>query len=188
MPPYFIYIIYTSALASIAFVLVPRKKIRQLSIYGMLLGAFFDIVAIFVFRFLGIGEYTNIGPLGLLYVPFFPPIAWTIYFIIYFYLLPKNKPWIYFYIIMAAGYSTMFSNVLQNLGILKWYYGSIIIPFFIYLIWYSLATWVYYLLVFSGEIKHIMRPVIDKGKNESLFSRINNPGFRTLFISRRKLK
>lgn len=70
------------------------------------------------------------------------PISWTIFFIIYFYLLPDKKIYIYLYVIMGIFYSVLFCQMLTKLEILKLAHGIIdsIIPF---LIWFPTATWGY---------------------------------------------
>ncbi|MGM0370717.1 MAG: hypothetical protein ACQEP9_09855, partial [Bacillota bacterium] len=119
-----------------------RKNIRKLAIYGLLFGALGDISAILIFgHLLKLGGYLNYGPLGFFNIPFFPPIAWTIWFILYFYFLPDRKILKYIYITTAALYATIFSNVLANLNIFKWNYSKIILPFFIYITWFIGSTW-----------------------------------------------
>jgi hypothetical protein len=121
---HFIYPLYSGILAIILYCLVPRKSIRRLFIYGVIFGSIIDFAAVIVFTFfLGIGGYINYGPFGFMGIPFFPLIAWCCYFILYFYFLP-NKPYVYLYPIVAALYSTLFSNILQNIGIFKWILGD----------------------------------------------------------------
>ncbi|MBZ4687899.1 MAG: hypothetical protein PWQ96_1095 [Clostridia bacterium] len=144
MPKYYIYLIYTGLLALILILVVPRKEIRRLAFWGILFGAVVDAFAIILFtHLLDVGGYLNYGPLALLGMPFLPLIAWTVYYIIYFYFLPKQPPWNYIFTVTAASYSVIFSNVLSNLGIFEWNYGKIFIPFLIYISWNSLATWAY---------------------------------------------
>ncbi|WP_174520469.1 hypothetical protein [Desulfolucanica intricata] len=146
MPNYFIYPIYTIALALIAITIIPKKEIHRLAIYGIFSGAVMDIFAILIVRFIGNGGYINYGPFGFLGIPFFPPIAWTIFFIMYLYILPKHKIFPYIFTVVAAGYSVFFSNILINLGIFKWNYSSIILPFILYASWFTTVTWVYFRL------------------------------------------
>ncbi len=54
------------------------------------------------------------------------------------------KPLIFIYIIFAAFYSTLFSNVLKKLGIFEWNYGDFIVPYIIYFSWFAFVTWAYY--------------------------------------------
>lgn len=144
MSTFFIYPIYTGTLVILTYALVPRQEIRRLSIYGITFGAVTDAVMIIVFtHLLGVGGYLNYGPFGFMGIPFFPLFAWTAYFILYLYLLPKTKMWVYIYLTVAAFYSVMFSNVLQNLGIFKWNYGRLFVPFLIYIGWHLGVTLIY---------------------------------------------
>jgi len=141
---YFVYPIYTIVLLIITYALVPRREIRYLFRYGIIFGAVTDaVLIILVSKILDWGAYINYGPFAFKGFPFFPLIAWTAYFILYLYLLPKTKPWIYIFPISAAFYSLLFSNVLQNLGIFKWNWGTIIVPSILYLFWHIAVTWIY---------------------------------------------
>lgn len=144
MPTYFIYPIYTFVLFIVTYLLVPRQEIRYLLRYGVIFGAVTDAVMIIVFtKIIGLGGYIAYGPFAFKGMPFFPLLAWTIYYVLYLYLLPKSKPWTYIFPITAAFYSVLFSNVLQNLGIFKWNWGTILIPSLIYLFWHFTVTWIF---------------------------------------------
>ena len=144
MPTYFIYPIYTFCLLILTYALVPRQDIRYLLRYGVIFGFITDTVIVILFtKLIGLGGYTNFGPFAFKGIPFFPLIAWTIYYILYLYLLPKEKPWLYFFPVAAALYSVLFSNVLQNLGIFVWNWGTFIVPLIIYIFWHIMVTWLY---------------------------------------------
>lgn len=144
LPLYSIYIIYTGILALVARVFVPLNQIRKLAFWGLIFGAVVDFFMIIIFsHILGAGGHKNYGPFTFMGIPFFPLLAWTFYFITYLYLLPKLKPYNYAFSIVTAGYSTLFSNILQNLDIFKWNYGRLVLPFFIYLFWNLSVTWTY---------------------------------------------
>ncbi|KNZ71173.1 hypothetical protein Tfer_0251 [Thermincola ferriacetica] len=144
MPKHFIYPIYTAIIGLIAITVVPKKDIRRLAYFAILCGGVFDtLIILVVTHLLKIGGYINFGPFGILGIPFFPPIAWTIYFVLYFYTIPQTKPWVYIFPVISAMYSVLFSNVLANLGIFKWNYGQVIVPFLIYLTWHFLNTFAY---------------------------------------------
>ncbi len=110
-----------------------------------------DGLIVLFLRLTGLFEYINYGPFGFLGIPFFPLIAWTSYFLLYFYFLPSNKQWMYFYVLVASLFSLMFSNVLENLGIIIWHHGRILIPFITYFVWHCFSTWAF--LKLSKPIK-----------------------------------
>ncbi len=141
MPVYFIYPIYTAVLMLIVLAVVPRRQIKKLALYGIIFGAATDVLVIVFLKLIGAGGYINIGPFGFMSIPFFPPIAWTAFFILLLHFLPEKNPWNYIYVLVAAGFSTMFSNVLGNLGIFKWNYGGLVVPYITYLSWFSFTTW-----------------------------------------------
>ncbi|MDD2498828.1 MAG: hypothetical protein PHT78_12695 [Desulfitobacteriaceae bacterium] len=143
LPDWSIYTIYTGILAIILLAAVPRIKFKKLAIYGIIFGAVADIFWILLIGILGVGKYINYGPFGFLGFPFFPPIAWSIYFVIYFYFLPRKNFWPYVFAFIAAIYSIVFSNVLDNLGIFKWTISNVWVPFFVYVTWHIGATWIF---------------------------------------------
>lgn len=159
MPKYLIYPIYTSILALITFALIPRKEIRRLAMYGIFFGGIADVFFIELLGITGMGEYINYKYFGAFGIPFFPPIAWTAYFIMFLYMLPKNKPWNYLFPIIASGYSVYFSNILQALGILKWNYGNPLLPWIIiYAPWHFGVTWAYFRITgLVAENKKILK-------------------------------
>lgn len=139
-----IYVIYTLALGILAFAVVPRSEIRRLSFWGIIYGAIADFtIIILVTHVLKGGGYKNYYPFGFMGIPFFPLLAWVFYFILYLYFLPQKRPWNIIYTIAAAGYSVIFSNILQNLGIFQWNVGRLFLPFMLYLSWNALVTWSY---------------------------------------------
>lgn len=140
MSTYLIYPLYTGLLAVITYLLVPRRIIKLLLFNAIIFGAVADFIILLILYLFGLGGYINYGPLGFRGIPFFPLLAWSCYFILYLYFLPKKG---YLFAFIAAAYSTLFSNVLQNIGIFKWTNSRIIIPFILYLIWHVVVTWVY---------------------------------------------
>ncbi|MHB9095745.1 MAG: hypothetical protein ACYC21_13850 [Eubacteriales bacterium] len=144
MEKYFIYPVYTGILGSIAAIMVPRQHMRRLAALAIVFGGAFDVAAILLLtKLLGVGGYLNFGPFGFIGIPLFPPIAWTIFFLMYFYILPDKKPWVYIFPFISAIFSIIFSNVLLNLGIFEWNYGRLVVPFLIYISWHSSVTWAY---------------------------------------------
>jgi len=138
----FIPFIYTAILALICIVLVPRNKIRRLAIYGIIFGAAFDVVLLLLTNSFGEIGYFNYGPFGLLGIHFISPIAWAIFFIMYFYFLPNIKLYQYIYITVGILASIAFAHTITQLGILYLTHGTID-AIFTFLIWYPAATWGY---------------------------------------------
>lgn len=150
MPTNAIPFIYSGIFAIILINVVPRREIRRLFIYGLIFGGIFDIAVVGLGNLLGEFKYIDYGPFGLLGIHFMAPIAWTIFFIIYFYLLPEKKLYLYIYVTAAIFYSFFFCQMIAKLGVLTLTHGMIdsIIPF---LIWYPTATWGYFRLIKKGS-------------------------------------
>ena len=188
MPKYFIYPIYTLVLFLIVLAVVPRKKIQTFSFYAIFFGAIVEIALIFLLtKVIGVGGYKNFGPFGFLGVPFFPPIAWVAFFILFLYFLPKKRPWNYIYIFAAAGYGVLFSNVLKNLGIFSWNMGEIVIPYILYLSWFSFFAWAYYKLTNNLQ-QQIISEEHTSLKLKGKATNIRTPRLRTIFFTKIKLK
>lgn len=150
MPINLIPFIYTGIFAIILVAVVPRKDIHRLAIYGIIFGGIFDIVAVTIANLTGSFRYINYEPFGLMGIHFLAPISWSIFFILYFYFLPKKKPYIFIYTIMAIYYSMLFCQMLTKLNVLKLGHGIIdsIVPF---VIWFPIATWGYLSLVKNDQ-------------------------------------
>jgi hypothetical protein len=142
MPNYWIYLIYTVTLALIMIAVVPREVIRRLAMPALMAGGISDIGLVLLLNAIHAGHYKDFGPFGFLEIPFFPPIAWTIFYIIYLYFLPIRSSLVYLYALVAAGYSILFANVLVNLGIL-WFSHRVLVPVLIYPLWFLLITYFY---------------------------------------------
>lgn len=186
MPLYLIFPIYTAILMLLVLAVVPRDQIKKLSLFAIIFGACTDFVVIVVIAILGIGEYINIGPFGFMGIPFFPLMAWTAFFVLYFYFFPEKTPWNYIYVLAAAGYSTMFSNVLENLGVFRWNYGNLVVPYLIYLAWFSLASWYYLKDTTEEEKVHETQSTNNQGTTSIRILR--NPAWKLNLNVRKKIK
>lgn len=142
MPVNAIPFIYTSIFGIILINIVPKKEIKRLFTYGLIFGGIFDVVVVGFANLIGEFKYINYEPFGLMGIHFMAPIAWTIFFIIYFYLLPDINVYRYLYVIAATFYSVLFCQMITKLGVLELAHGifSSIAPF---VIWFPVATWGY---------------------------------------------
>ncbi len=146
MPIHMIPFLYASIFGVILVAVVPKKEIHRLFIYGLIFGGVFDILTVGFGNLIGEFRYINYGPFGQFGIHFMAPIAWTIFFIIYFYFLPVSKWYRYIYTIVGIYYSMLFCQLITRLGVLELAHGLItsIIPF---AIWFPIATWGYGRLV-----------------------------------------
>lgn len=154
MPSYIIYILYTAAIAVIVLAMVPKNEIRRLAFYGVGFGALVDVLFVITLThgFKAAG-YFNFGPLAAFGIPFFPPIAWSFFFVAFLYFLPKQRPWNYAFSLLAAAFSTLFSNVLANLGIFGWWkVGGLVIPYILYATWFTTVTYIYQNVLAKREL------------------------------------
>jgi|GEM_PF-283723 len=155
IPIKYIPFIYTAVFAIILVNIVPKEKIRQLFIYGLIFGGIFDIAVVSTANLLGEFKYVHYEPFGLMGIHFMAPISWTIYFIIYFYLLPDKKIYLYLYVFMGFLYSVFFCQMLTKLGVLHLTHG-IINSIISFALWFPVATWGYLKLL---KIEHKFKKI-----------------------------
>ncbi|NBJ14925.1 MAG: hypothetical protein FNP40_05005 [Dehalobacter sp. 4CP] len=142
----FIPMVYTFIFALIMFAVVPRAEIRRLSIYAIIFGAIFDVIAATTGYLTGMFGYIDYQEFGVMKLHFFAPISWAIYYVLYFYFLPEKNIYRYIYVLSGIFYSVMFSQVIGKLGILN-PGPQLLYPIILFCIWFPLATWGYLKLV-----------------------------------------
>lgn len=145
MPKFLIYPIYTISFALILIAIVPKKDIRQFSIYGIIFGGIMDALVHTVGYVTGLFSWINYGPFGFIGVHIFANVTWTIFFIAYFYFLPKQKPLNFIYAAAGVFFAAIYYNMVIDLGILK-AVDRIVLPLVGFAVWFSIATWGYYKL------------------------------------------
>ncbi|MHB8075394.1 hypothetical protein [Desulfosporosinus fructosivorans] len=145
MPLYFIYPIFTTIFSVILLANVPRKEIQRLSIYGIIFGGILDSLIHIFGYFTGLFAWINYGPFGFIGVHIFANVSWSIFFILYFYFLPPQKPLNYVFAGSGIFFSLMYYNMVVDLGILK-SSSRVWLPLLGFVVWFSIATWGYYKL------------------------------------------
>lgn len=154
MPIYFYHLIKLAVFSLALVVLVPRNEIRRLAPYGILFGSMYDVIG------LGIGYLTNyfgwinFWPFGYGYLPIDSPISWAVFYIMYFYFLPKHIPFVLLFPISGVVMSMVYSRVLVNLGLFH-EPANFLIRVGNFTFWFCLATWGYFKLNKYIEAKHI---------------------------------
>jgi len=145
MPKYFMFPIFTMVFSIVLLANVPRKEIRRLSIYGIIFGGILDSLVHLFGYFTGLFSWINYGPFGFIGVHIFANVSWSIFFILYFYFLPLQKPLNYVFVGSGIFFSLMYYNMVVDLGILK-SSSRVWLPLLGFVVWFSTATWGYYKL------------------------------------------
>lgn len=143
MPLYFIYFIYTAVFALILIVTVPKEEIRRLSIYGIIFGGLADIPVLIFGKLTGLFYWINYGPLGIKGICIFSNLSWAMFFIMYFYFLPKQKPLNYIFIGAGVVFSVLYHNLVIDLGIF-YSYNRYWVPIIAFSGWFIIVTWGFY--------------------------------------------
>lgn len=141
MPIYYLHLIKLAIFLLVLVIFVPRTEIRRLAVYGIIFGSAYDIIGLTIGHLTNAFRWINFGPFGYGYLPIDSPVSWCVFYITYFYLLPKHKPLVYIFPISGIVMSMIYSRVLVNLGMF-------IEPFFLlrlanFTLWFSYATWGY---------------------------------------------
>ena len=152
MPFCFMHLIKLAIFLLALVILVPRKEIRRLTIYGIIFGSTYDVIGLTIGHLTNVFRWINFAPFGYEYLPIDSPVSWCAFYIIYFYLLPKHKPFVYIFPASGIVMSMIYSRVLVNLGMF-------IEPNFLlrvanFTLWFTLATWGYLKLNDYIEKKH----------------------------------
>lgn len=138
MPIYFLYLIKLAIFPLALVILVPRNEIRRLVGYGILFGSMYDVIGLTIGHLINVFKWINFGPLGYGYLPISSPISWCVFFMMYFYFLPKHKPLVYLFPLSGIIMSMIFSRVLVNLGMFV--EPKFLLRLANFTLWYSLAT------------------------------------------------
>lgn len=146
MPTYFIFLILTAIFGVALILTVPKEEIRRLSIYGIIFGALMDFLMLIYGGLTGWFAWINHGPLGYHGFTIFSPLSWALFFIMYFYFLPKKKLMVYVYVAVAIAFSILYANLIQDLGVFYSAQGRFYIHLVDFVIWFSVATIGYYKL------------------------------------------
>lgn len=140
MEIYLLHPLHTFVFASILVAIIPKEHIHRLSIYGIIFGGIMDITMLTFGQLTGLFGWINYGPFGFVGIPFFAPISWSIFFILFFYFLPSKKYLKFIYTAAAILFSIIYTNVVISLNIF-WSYSQIVIPSIAFTIWFSIALW-----------------------------------------------
>jgi hypothetical protein len=127
-------------------VFIPRKEYKKFFIFGFILGGLLDVVSIIIIGNL-LGEFSYLaGPLMVLGIPIFIPLAFTFVWMSFFYFLPIRMEFLIPYIIGFSGFAVLIGFVEQNLGYFKYHHGFIrgaSMTAIVFVLWFSFSTWVY---------------------------------------------
>lgn len=152
MPKYFIYLIFTFVFSVILIATVPKLEIQRLSIHGIIFGGMMDVLVHVFGNITGLFAWINYGPLGVMGIPMFPSISWSMFFIMYFYFIPVIKPLHYVFASASVFFSLLYFNLMIDVGILK-SSSRFLVPVMGFAVWFSIATWGYYRLNHYIEVR-----------------------------------
>lgn len=145
MPKYFIYPVFTAVFSLILIAIVPKKEIHRLAIYGIIFGGAMDVIVHISGNVTGLFSWTNYGPFGFKGIPIFANVSWAVFFILYFYFLPKPRLLVYIFAGAGVFWSVLYFNLMIDVGILE-SVDRLLLPLVGFTAWYAVATWGFYKL------------------------------------------
>lgn len=147
------YFMFAATIGLATIIVIPRNLYKKYLLYGLMFGGIGDSLLVAIIHFLGYLNYKNLGATSLFGVfSFWTPIAWTFYFMLFFYFLPVRKVFLGFYVLVFVllnyGVGTVMSQsgLYEVIGIYKY------IQPFIYLVWCSISAWAF----LKGEHKVLL--------------------------------
>lgn len=142
------YLIFAAVIGLSTIVIIPRNLYKKYFLYGLIFGGIGDTLLVTMIHYMGFLNYKILGVTSIFgIVSFWTPIAWTFYFMLYFYFLPARKIFLVPYVIVfiALNYSVGIvmsqSGLYETIGVYKY------IQPFVYLAWCSISAWAF----FKGE-------------------------------------
>lgn len=141
MPINYLFLIKLVIFLLLLILIVPRAEIRRLAVYGIIFGSAYDVIGLTIGHFTNTFRWINFDPFGYNYLPLDSPVSWCAFYIMYFYLLPKQKPLLYIFPISGIVMSMIYSRVLVNLGM--FIEPNFLLRLANFTLWFSYATWGY---------------------------------------------
>ncbi|NLI92421.1 MAG: iron-containing alcohol dehydrogenase [Peptococcaceae bacterium] len=152
MSLYLLFPAFTMFFALALIATVPREEILRLSFYGIIFGGMADILVHSFGYFTGLFAWINYGPFGFIGVHLFSSISWSIFFILFYYFMPKKKPFNYLFVCAGIFASFLYYNLVLDLGIFQ-AQSRFLLPLFGFGAWFIVATWGFYQLKYLIEGK-----------------------------------
>lgn len=147
------YFLFAATIGLVTVIAIPRNLYKKYLLYGLMFGGIGDSLLVAIIHFLGYLNYKNLGATSLFGIfSFWTPIAWTFYFMLFFYFLPVRKVFLVFYVLVfvllnyAVGTVMSQSGLYEVIGIYKY------IQPFIYLVWCAISAWAF----LKGEHKVLL--------------------------------
>lgn len=129
----------------LSLIFIPKKDYKEYFIYGIVLGALGDIFVVTlmqnVFHFMW---FMNQGIFNALGHHMLSPVCWLFVIMIFLRFLPRQRLFLYPYIISYACSSVAYGILVKNLSLFDyqpWFYP--VIAFFIFLGWWCTVAFVF---------------------------------------------
>ncbi len=126
-------------------VTIPRRALRILLPYGIVLGGLFDTFYVWIFQdLLKIIRFQHLGTFDCSGHSFLSSLAWVLIIVFYIYFWPQESRYLnYAYCFSWALLATAFSQLVTSAGLFQyrsWFYPF---PMFLaYLLWFAAAAWI----------------------------------------------
>ncbi|MDQ7093210.1 hypothetical protein REC12_06370 [Desulfosporosinus sp. PR] len=141
-PSFYLIFAVVTGLASLA--IIPRSLYKKFFLYGLLFGGIGDTAFASISHLMGFLSYKNMGVTSILGIfSFWTPIAWTFYFMIFFYFLPVRKFFLVSYLVIFVALNYSVGTVMSQSGLYETAKIYRYIQPLVYLAWLSISAWVF---------------------------------------------
>jgi hypothetical protein len=137
------YPVFLALVALIVLIIIPGKLRKEYFIYGLIIGALGDVIAVAVFQnVLHFIWFKNLGIFNVMGQMVLSPLCWLFTVMLFLYFLPNRRWFLYTYVAIWAMASVAFGYMVHNVRLFdfkSWFYP--IPAYFTFLGWWVFATW-----------------------------------------------
>jgi hypothetical protein len=139
------YPVYLAIALIMSIIYIDKKDYKEYLIYGIVLGAFGDMLVVGFFQnLLHVMWFKNQGIFNVLGHNYLSPPSWAFTVMIFLNFLPRKGVFQYLYVFTFAAFSVGYGLITHNVGLFDfkpWFYP--VVSYFIFLGWWSLITIVF---------------------------------------------
>lgn len=145
LEPSYIYLLFALSVGLAAYLVIPKEQLKKFFIYGLILGGILDTIIVILFgKVFSFFQYKNMEVFNILDIySFWTPITWTFVLMMFLYLLPSKKIFLYPYVLSFGFLNYSVGLVMQNFGLFEyigWY--KYVAPL-TFIGWYSISVWAF---------------------------------------------
>lgn len=136
------YVGFSSLMAALAIILIPRKAIHKIFGFSLVWGYLGSLFFVKTFdQGLNLFHWEAANPFIFFKSPFLLNLAWVPAIMIYLYFIPKPKHLFYLYVFSFCLVSAGLDEVFNRIGVLTYIFWNPFLRFLVAFLWLYGATW-----------------------------------------------